>query len=187
MKENHRSIWDTMQVVVSKYGKRHLPVWSYKLWVEVNMWPDASWLLSAFLRGIRQKCCLRNTYIQAQSQNLRGWFLNTTYLKGCGTCDLVIPYVWSILFTLKSVLKEEHYLKDLWRSEMTANSHGVEFSDLAMFSLYLGGVLMGQELLSGQLAKAARLCAALLAVVLWGQGRCPIYIAWSEIMSLKQP
>lgn len=49
---------------------------------------------------------------------------------------------------------------------MTANSHGVEFSDLAMFSLYLGGVLMGQELLSGQLAKAARLCAALLAVVL---------------------
>lgn len=112
-------------------------------------------------------------------------------------------YVWPcnstclkhfIFFYTKTCFKGRKYFKDLCRSEMTANSQWVKFSALAMFSLYIRDMLMGQELLSGQLAKAAGLCAALLAVVLWGQGRCAIYslewdneseAAWKKLMQFS--
>lgn len=61
MTENHRSIQGTMRVVLIKSGKRYLPVQHYKAWFEVNLWPEASWLLSVLLWGIRQKCHLQST------------------------------------------------------------------------------------------------------------------------------
>lgn len=196
--ENHRSIWDTKQGVVSKCGKRYLPVWSYKLWVEVNICILTWCILTSVCFLVRdQTKMLSEKYLHMGTEPKSQRVISKHYihLKGCGMCDLVIPPVWSIFFFYtKTCFKGRKYFKDLCRSEMTANSQWVKFSALAMFSLYIRDMLMGQELLSGQLAKAAGLCAALLAVVLWGQGRCAIYslewdneseAAWKKLMQFS--
>lgn len=81
--------------------------------------------------------------------------------------------------------KGRKYFKDLCRSEMTANSQWVKFSALAMFSLYIRDMLMGQELV-GKLPR--QLACVLHFWLLFYEDKADVlYIAWNEIMSLKQP